>query len=43
VHIPSAEELNLLDLPQGVPLMKITLKSRNAQGEVLEYGCRSAD
>ena len=38
VHIPSAEELNLLDLPQGVPLMKITLKSRNAQGEVLEYG-----
>ena len=22
----------------GVPLMKITLKSRNAQGEVLEYG-----
>ncbi|MBZ7569089.1 GntR family transcriptional regulator [Klebsiella grimontii] len=38
VHVPSGEELNLLDLPQGVPLMKITLKSRNAQGEVLEYG-----
>ncbi|WP_142503279.1 GntR family transcriptional regulator [Klebsiella sp. 2680] len=38
VHVPSAEELSLLDLPHGVPLMKITLKSRNAQGDVLEYG-----
>ncbi|MFQ9622042.1 MAG: hypothetical protein ACLR17_07115 [Enterobacteriaceae bacterium] len=42
MHIPSAEELNLLDLPQGVPLMKITLKSRNAQERCLSTEPHSA-
>jgi len=38
VHIPSREESRLLDLHDTIPLMKLILKSRNSEGEVLEFG-----
>jgi len=38
VHIPSREESRLLDLQDTIPLMKLILKSRNSEGEVLEFG-----
>ncbi|MGF1680133.1 GntR family transcriptional regulator [Photobacterium minamisatsumaniensis] len=44
VYEPTEEEARMLDVPHGLPLMKIILKSVDKSGRVLEYGaaiCRS--
>ncbi|PSW18072.1 GntR family transcriptional regulator [Photobacterium sanctipauli] len=44
VYEPTEEEARMLEIPHGLPLMKIILKSVDKAGRVLEYGsaiCRS--